>query len=111
MEKNLAKHVLAKNSWESNLVADISKVDHLEGDKGRGLFLKKTGPGTQLRLLEGLPIFSDHFYVYGHLPKEEVVSVGNRLHCSSGENGVTKRIVSRISNLVRETLGSTYKNT
>ena len=40
MEKNLAKHVLAKNSWESNLVADISKVDHLEGDKGRGLFLK-----------------------------------------------------------------------
>jgi len=73
--------------------------------------LRETGPRTQLRLLEGLPIFSDHFYVYGHLPKEEVVSVGNRLHCSSGENGATKRIVSRISNLVRETLGSTYKNT
>ena len=40
--KNLAKHPLAKNSWESNLVADISKVDHLEGNQGRGLFLKST---------------------------------------------------------------------
>ena len=38
--KNVTKHLLAKNSWESNLVADISKVDHLEGDQGKGLFLK-----------------------------------------------------------------------
>ena len=39
------------------------------------------------------------------------MSVGNRSHSSLGENGATKQIVSRISNLVRETLGSTYKNT
>ena len=38
--KNVAKHLLAKNSCESSLVADISKVGHLEGDQGRGLFLK-----------------------------------------------------------------------
>ncbi|CAH3138106.1 unnamed protein product, partial [Porites lobata] len=41
----------------------------------------------------------------------EVVSVGNGLHCISGKKGDPKRIVSRISNFVRETLGSTYKNT
>lgn len=72
---------------------------------------RETGPRTQLRLLEGLQISSVDFYVYGHLPKDEVVSVGNGLHCISGKKGATKRIVSRISNFVRETLGSTYKNT
>ena len=30
-EKNVAKHLLAENGWESNLVADVSKVDYLEG--------------------------------------------------------------------------------
>ena len=30
-EKNVAKHLLAKNGWENSLVADISKVDYLEG--------------------------------------------------------------------------------
>ena len=30
-EKNVAKQILAENGWESNLVADISKVDYLEG--------------------------------------------------------------------------------
>ena len=30
-EKNVAKQVLAENGWERNLVADISKVDYLEG--------------------------------------------------------------------------------
>ena len=30
-EKNVAKYLLAENGWEINLVADISKVDYLEG--------------------------------------------------------------------------------
>ena len=30
-EKKVAKQVLAENGWERNLVADISKVDYLEG--------------------------------------------------------------------------------
>ena len=30
-EKNVAKHLLAENGWESSLVADVSKVDYLEG--------------------------------------------------------------------------------
>ena len=37
--------------------------------------------------------------VYGHLPKEEVVSVQKRLLRTSGEDGSGKRIVSGISNL------------
>ena len=39
--------------------------------------------------------------VYGHLLKEEVVSVQKRLLCTSGEDG--------ISNLVCETVGGAYK--
>lgn len=42
---------------------------------------------------------------------EKVVSVQKRLLCTLGENDSAKRIVSRISNLVHETLGGTYKNT
>ena len=30
-EKNVAKHFLAENGWESSLVADVAKVDYLEG--------------------------------------------------------------------------------
>lgn len=37
--------------------------------------------------------------VYGHLPKEEVVSVQKRLLPTSGEDGSAKRIVWGISNL------------
>ena len=47
--------------------------------------------------------------VYGHLPKEEVVSVPKRLLCTSGEDGSAKRIVSGVSNLVRETVGGACK--
>ena len=47
--------------------------------------------------------------VYGHLPKEEVVSVQKRLLCTSGEDGSAKRIVLGISNLVQETVGGAYK--
>ena len=66
-------------------MAHISKLDYLEGQQGR----------THLKPLEGLPIFYDDLYVDGHLPTEEVVSVGNRLHSTSVENGTAKRIVSR----------------
>ena len=30
-EKNVAKHLLGENGWESSLVANVSKVDYLEG--------------------------------------------------------------------------------
>ena len=30
-EKNVAKHLLGENGWESNLVTHVSKVDYLEG--------------------------------------------------------------------------------
>ena len=50
--KNVAKHLLAENGWESNIVADSSKVECLEGHQGR----------IQLQPLEGLPILSDDLY-------------------------------------------------
>ena len=60
-EKNVAKHPLGENGWESNLVADVSKVD----------FWKATKAGHNCN-------------VFGHLPKEEVVSVQKHLLRTSG---------------------------
>lgn len=50
--KNVAKHLLVENGWESNIVADSSKVEYLEGHQGR----------IQLQPLEGLPILFDDLY-------------------------------------------------
>ena len=60
-EKNVAKHLLGENGWESNLVAHVSKVD----------FWKATKAGHNCN-------------VFGHLPKEEVVSVQKGLRRTSG---------------------------
>ena len=57
-EKNVSKHLLGENGWESNLVADVSKVG-----------FTKAGHNCN---------------VFGHLPKEEVVSVQKRLLRTSG---------------------------
>ena len=60
-EKNVAKHFLGQNGWESDLVAHVSKVD----------FWKATKAGHNCN-------------VFGRLPKEEVVSVQKGLRRTSG---------------------------
>ena len=83
-EVSLAKHLLQENCWESNLVADISKVNYLEGHQGR----------TNLQPLEGLPLFVDDIYVHGFLDRTETIRVrGNKISCEP----TAKQIVARIS--------------
>ena len=65
VEASLAKHFLHENCWESNLVANISNVDYLEGHQRR----------TNLGPLDGLPLFIDNFYVFGLLDHTEIVHV------------------------------------
>ena len=97
-EASLAKHLLQKNSWESNLVSDISKVNYLEGHQGR----------TNLQPLEGLPLFVDDIYVHGFLDRTETIHVrGNKISCEP----TAKQIVARISMAAQEALGGPRKNT
>ena len=48
----VAKHILRKNVWESNLIPDIAGVDYFAGHQGC----------TNLQPLEGLPPFVDDIY-------------------------------------------------
>ena len=60
-KKAVAVHLLLENSYESNLVSDIAKVDYLAGTLGR----------TNLRPLAGLQPFVDDIYVFDYLSREE----------------------------------------
>ena len=85
-EKAVAKHILEENVWESNLVPDIAGVDYLEGHQGQ----------TNLQPLEELPPFVDDYYVYGPLSASELVRVrGRRPTCTTGEEGLARRVVSK----------------
>ena len=86
--KNVANHILLENTYENNLVSDISTVDYLSNNNGR----------TNLQPLEGLPTFVDDLYVYGYLRQKECMYVGGKLLCS--DDGSAKRIVSRISTAI-----------
>ena len=97
-EASLAKHLLQENCWESNLVPDISKVKYLEGHQGR----------TNLKPLEGLPLFVDDIYVHGFLDRTETIyGRGNKTSCEP----VARQIVARISMAAQEALGGPRKNT
>ena len=94
----MAKHLLQENCWESNLVPDISKVNYLEGHQGR----------TNLRPLDGLPLFVDDIYVYGFLDRTETIHIrGRKISCEP----TAKQIVARISMAAQEALGGPRKNT
>ena len=87
-ERAVAKHILEENVWESNLVPDIAGVDYLEGHQGQ----------TNLQPLEELPPFVDDYYVYGPLSASEVVRVcGRRQTCTTGEEGLAWRVVSKLA--------------
>ena len=81
---NVATHLLLENAYDSNLLSDISKVDYLAGNLGR----------TNLRPLEGLPVFVDDIFVFGYLSREK-----------SGEQGAAKLVVESIANALERALG------
>ena len=87
-EKNVALHILQENTWESNVVPDIARVDYLAGQQGQ----------TNLQTLEGLPPFCDDYFVHGRLRNEEIVRVrGQRPMCTTGEEGSASRVCKKIS--------------
>ncbi|MFC1362590.1 MAG: hypothetical protein G8D61_02870, partial [gamma proteobacterium symbiont of Ctena orbiculata] len=85
-----------ENAYENNLLSDISEVDYLAGNQGR----------TNLRPLEGLPVFVEDVYVFGYLRREKCLAKEGRLSCTIGEIGSARRIVTRISIAVQETMGN-----
>ena len=66
---NLANTILLENTYDSNLVSDISKVDYLAGNLG----------ATDLQPLEGLDAFVDDIFVFGYCSREQLVSTGRRV--------------------------------
>ena len=69
VRSNLANTILLENTYDSNLVSDISKVDYLRGNLG----------ATDLQPLEGLDPFVDDIYVFGFCSREQLVSTGRRV--------------------------------
>lgn len=94
-KKSVARHLLLENTYESNLLSDISKVDYLAGNLGR----------TNLHPLEGLPAFVDDIFIFGYLSREECVFQKGKISCTSGEQGVAKLVVASIANALERALG------
>ena len=82
--KHVAQHILLENTYESNLVSDISEVDYLRGHDGY----------THLLPLSGLPTFVDNLYVFGYLEKKDLVCAKGKVLDSSGEDGSSKVVIS-----------------
>ena len=91
-EKSIALHLLQENTYESNLVSDIANAPYLRGNAGQ----------THLAPIPGFPPFVDDIYVYSRLRERDIVRVGNRVSCTTGEHGSAARIVSQISLFVRD---------
>ena len=90
--KAIANHLLQENTHESNLVSDIAYAPYLRGNRGR----------THLAPIPGFPPFCDDAYFYGRLQARDVVWVGKRVSCTTGETGSASLVVGRISNLAQE---------
>ena len=85
--RNIAYNTLFENTFESNLVADISKVDYLAGNLGE----------TDLQPLEGVGPFVDDVFLFGYCRKEEVDSIGRRV--------LYKKATRAAANVVRSIAG------
>ena len=66
---NIAYNILFENTFHSNLVPDISKVDYLAGNLGP----------TDLQPLEGVGPFVDDMYIFGYCRKEQMECSGRRI--------------------------------
>ena len=77
---NIAYNVLFENTYDSNLVSDISKVDYLAGNLGP----------TDLHPLEGVGPFVDDIYIHGYCREEQMECSGRRIWYkkSTGAAGV-----------------------
>ena len=95
-EKRLSYHLLLENTYENNLLSDISNVDYTKGNLGP----------TDLEPLEGLEMFIDDIYVYGYLSRSSLVDKAGKVLLSTGENGHAKRVVGAIQMCVGASFGT-----
>ena len=90
---NIAYNTLFENTFHSNLVPDISKVDYLEGNRGR----------TDLQPLEGQEPFVDDLYIFGYCRKEEMDCSGNRVWYKKSTNAAAK-VVGSIAGVLAKSI-------
>ena len=73
---SIAYNVLFENTFDSNLVSDISNVDYLAGNQG----------ATDLHPLDGLSTFVDDMYIFGYCREEQMDSIGRRIWYKKSTN-------------------------
>ena len=86
-KKNIANKIAIENTYDSNLLSDISSVDYCKNNIGK----------TILQKLDGIPTFVDDLYVYGYLAKEDVVENKGKLLATTGDCGMAKIVIGNIS--------------
>ena len=97
-EKRLSYHLLLENTYENNLLSDISNVDYTKGNLGP----------NDLEPLEGLEMFIDDIYVYGYLSRSTLVDKRGKVLLSTGENGHAKRVVGAIQMCIGASFGTGF---
>ena len=95
-EKRLSYYLLLENTYENNLLSDISNVDYTKGNLGP----------TDLEPLEGLEMFIDDIFVYGYLSRSSLVDKAGKALLSTGENGHAKRVVGAIQMCIGASFGT-----
>ena len=95
-EKRLSYHLLLENTYENNLLSDISNVDYTKGNLGP----------TDLEPLEGLEMFIDDIHVYGYLSKSTLADKRGKVLLSTGKNGHAKRVVGAIQMCIGASFGT-----
>ena len=91
---NLPIHLMVENTYNSNLLTDISNVDYTRDNMG----------SMELGVIEDLPdLICDDLYVYTYLAKEDVVYVGNNLKTTTSSNGAGTEIVNRVYGIMSKT--------
>jgi hypothetical protein len=97
-EQALPHHLLHENTYDSNLVPDIARVDYTLGHLG----------STDLQHLDGLPLFVDDLYVYGYLREQDLVHCGKRVLLSTGDTGHARTIVFSVQASVLQSIGKRH---
>ena len=92
---NLPQHLMVENTYNSNLLTDISDVDYTKNNMGP----------MELGVIEDLPdLICDDLYVYTYLSKEDVVYIGNNIKTTTGGNGAGSELVNRFYGIISKTL-------
>ena len=100
-EKKIAEHIIIQNTYNNNLVPDISTVNYTKNNKGK----------TNLKEITGNGVFVDDLFVYGYLGEKDVVFNKNGfISCTTGKNGSSTFIIEQIRSIVNFTIGKNNCN-